>query len=353
VQFATASEAIVQCGSTLLLLDVTSGAQVCVVCGAAPHMGRQHTLTHAHYPAPGSRVQRVLVAGGQGIQTFACSVAGGVIAVAEQGYQPQISVYDAGSLQLLQSLHASTALGYTAIALSADGELLAVSGAEPELLLTVWQWRQGVPLAGAELAAVASSISFHPADPSLLLATAAPHATAPAQDSSGGGSVHLWQLHKLLDRCELQRVPLSLPPACRAACHAWAPEVGEATSAGAAHCCRMPAGSCTSSSALNRVLLPGVHHTTAQGIYLGCCDGSVACISTQSGAVISTYQPASASGSEQAPARSISSLAVNKHWVVAASATQHCITFLQRNEAAPAATMQVAGAVQVSAVGES
>lgn len=59
-----------------------------------------------------------------------------------QGYQPRIAIYDACSLQLLQSIHASAAFGYSAVALSADGELLAVCGREPELLLTVWHWRK-------------------------------------------------------------------------------------------------------------------------------------------------------------------------------------------------------------------
>jgi hypothetical protein len=114
----------------------------------------------------------VLVTSGQGIQSFAASIMGGIIAVAEQvvgltgvaasvstrqgpqdlpglplppalqGFQPSVSIYATSSLQLLQSIHASTAFGYTAVALSEDGELLAVCGAEPDLLLTVWQWRK-------------------------------------------------------------------------------------------------------------------------------------------------------------------------------------------------------------------
>lgn len=85
---------------------------------------------------------------------------------------------------------------------------------------------------------------------------------------------------------------------------------------------------------------------------MGCADGSVACLSTESGAVLHASTAAAAD-----TAASISSLAVNKHWVVAASAGCQHLTFLQRCPAADAATatdqeaLSLVGTLQVSTIG--
>lgn len=62
-----------------------------------------------------------------------------------QGYQPSISIYRQSDLRLLLSLQANAEFEYTAIALSGNGELLAVCSGTPELQLSVWQWRKVIP----------------------------------------------------------------------------------------------------------------------------------------------------------------------------------------------------------------
>lgn len=59
-----------------------------------------------------------------------------------QGYQPAIHVYSTHNLQHQASLTAGASFGYTAVALSHDGELLAACADRPDLELTVWQWRK-------------------------------------------------------------------------------------------------------------------------------------------------------------------------------------------------------------------
>lgn len=87
-------------------------------------------------------------------------------------------------------------------------------------------------LAAATLEHAVSSISFHPADLSCLIAvpTAASDSREPdsSQTAPGDGpaAVQLWRLDKLWSRHELHAIPLQLPADCSAcSCHAWAPEV--------------------------------------------------------------------------------------------------------------------------------
>lgn len=108
---------------------------------------------------------------------------------------------------------------------------------------------------------------------------------------------------------------------------------------------------------------------------MGCSDGSVVCISPETGAVISMSEAvaatsghaessgaadsgdtALAASSTSGVATSISSIAVNKHWVVAASCTWPHLCFFQRssvsgNQAQPSSLLRV-GSIQASSVGE-
>ena len=199
----------------------------------------------------------------------------GHVAVAEQGPDPRVWVYrlaapaaststtadddDATSAaaaaepQLLAELAVSADLGVAALALSADGELLAVATAPPRAALSVWRWRRRELLASApllegeatgagDLAAAVRCLSFHPAETSLLLATAGAGGSDDSIGSSDGGGgggggtsgAWLWQLQRLPDGHHLEPRPLALPGSggsgsggsgsARATCHAWAPE---------------------------------------------------------------------------------------------------------------------------------
>lgn len=59
-----------------------------------------------------------------------------------QGYQPAIQIFSTQDLQQQASLAAGASWGYTAVALSHDGELLAVCADRPDQELSVWHWRQ-------------------------------------------------------------------------------------------------------------------------------------------------------------------------------------------------------------------
>jgi hypothetical protein len=59
-----------------------------------------------------------------------------------QGYQPRISIHQQSDLKLLHSLQPTAEYEYTAVALSDNGELLAVCSGTPELQLSVWHWRK-------------------------------------------------------------------------------------------------------------------------------------------------------------------------------------------------------------------
>lgn len=57
-----------------------------------------------------------------------------------QGPSPKVWLYRLSDLKLLVSLPAKAELEYTALALSTDGELLAVCSGSPNASLSVWQW---------------------------------------------------------------------------------------------------------------------------------------------------------------------------------------------------------------------
>lgn len=59
-----------------------------------------------------------------------------------QGYKPRVVIHRQSDLKQLQSIQADAEFAYTAVALSHDGELLAVCTGEPDRQLSVWHWRK-------------------------------------------------------------------------------------------------------------------------------------------------------------------------------------------------------------------
>lgn len=90
------------------------------------------------------------------LQSQTCSL------TALQGYQPSIHIFSTQDLQQLAGLAAGASWGYTAVALSHDGELLAVCADWPDQELSVWRWRQASAVHGSQLQLSA----HHPACPS-------------------------------------------------------------------------------------------------------------------------------------------------------------------------------------------
>ncbi|KAI8473608.1 MAG: hypothetical protein J3K34DRAFT_518892 [Monoraphidium minutum] len=151
-----------------------------------------------------TQTQRLLRCDGLGIHCFAACTAAGIIAVAERGPAPRIWVYRAADLMQLVALPPSAGLEVTALALSADGELLAAAGGRPRAALAVWQWRKEALLASAPLEVPASQVSFHPLDPGRLATTADPTCSASCSGAGWGGGaeqsaarVQLWRLERL------------------------------------------------------------------------------------------------------------------------------------------------------------
>ncbi|KAG2490334.1 hypothetical protein HYH03_011283 [Edaphochlamys debaryana] len=185
-----------------------------------------------------SRTQRVLKCAGYGISCFAVNKRQGLVAVAEKGLKPNVSVYSTKNLQLLGKLSPAdppaepeglgpgapdkgagapqvVVLGVTALAFSGDGERLAVCGDEPDCSVIVYSWRKAESLARSKLpSAPASAVSFHPLDSSILA-------------TSGGGAAAVWFLEALWDRSvfrPLHLAPTALPAGHEPSCHAWAPQ---------------------------------------------------------------------------------------------------------------------------------
>lgn len=59
-----------------------------------------------------------------------------------QGPNPAVRIYTVADLKCVATVSPPTQLGYTALAFSADGKRLAVCTDEPDLILTVHEWRQ-------------------------------------------------------------------------------------------------------------------------------------------------------------------------------------------------------------------
>lgn len=135
---------------------------------------------------------------------------------------------------------------------------------------------------------------------------------------------------------------------------------------------QFPAGMCYYPACLpaldciRSVLHFHVYMHCAQGVYIGCSNGSVLCISPETGAVISTTAvgqqavPAGAvdDGAAGASANdiSISSLAVNKHWLAVACSGCPDLCFYQRHSSSSqgqlGGPLACLGTVRVSSIGE-
>ena len=63
-------------------------------------------------------------------------------AVAEKGDAPNINIFEFPSLKLYRILRGGTEKAYSYVDFSPDGKLLSSVGAEPDFMLTLWDWKQ-------------------------------------------------------------------------------------------------------------------------------------------------------------------------------------------------------------------
>ncbi|KAG2447457.1 hypothetical protein HYH02_007780 [Chlamydomonas schloesseri] len=203
----------------------------------------------------GSKAQRVLKGTGFGISCFAVNKRHGLLAIAEKGLKPLVTVYSTKTLQPLaklmpgdvreqrvegvggsadkasgsgpgaskQAAGPSVVLGVTCLAFSTDGERLVVCGDEPDCSVIVYGWRKAEVLGRSRMPAAAGSVSstspasaasFHPLDASVL-ATSGP-----------GGACAVWFLEPLWEKSvfrPLQLAPGALPAGAEVTCHCWGP----------------------------------------------------------------------------------------------------------------------------------
>lgn len=59
-----------------------------------------------------------------------------------QGLYPTVRVFEVSSGKCLAMLNPSLQLGASALAISADGERLAVCGDDPDTNLTIYKWKE-------------------------------------------------------------------------------------------------------------------------------------------------------------------------------------------------------------------
>lgn len=65
------------------------------------------------------------------------------LTVAENGSRPPIIIYRYPEMQVVALCESGAVSGYTFIDYSADGEIMASQGTQPDFLITLWKWKSG------------------------------------------------------------------------------------------------------------------------------------------------------------------------------------------------------------------
>jgi len=153
----------------------------------------------------------------------------------QQGPKPSVWVYSASNLQQLATLPERAELRYHALALSRDGELLAVATGEPGPALAIWQWRKQQLLASVSVEHPITKLGFHPADPGKLLSIRMPNrigsiAATSQSERQVGAEMEVWTLERLWTGFHLAPRLLRLKEEDSTVqhtptCFAWSPEV--------------------------------------------------------------------------------------------------------------------------------
>lgn len=157
--------------------------------------------------------QRILRGSSFGIACFTTSRHHGLIAFAENGPIPSVRIHRLSDLEFVGAVNPNVELEIAALAFSSDGMRLAVCSAEPELSLSIYEWKQGDLLATTSLplGATATQVSFHPYNANLLC-------------TSGDGSPLEWRLEKLWGRYDISHAAIEIPyqeGLGATTCHSW------------------------------------------------------------------------------------------------------------------------------------
>ncbi|XP_033981538.1 cilia- and flagella-associated protein 44 isoform X1 [Trematomus bernacchii] len=129
---------------------------------------------------------------GGGIGTIKAHPSKECFAVAEKGIQPNIIMYEYPSLRPFCILRGGTERAYCFVDFNQDGSLLASVGADPDYMLTLWDWRrEEVMLRCKAISQEVYRVSFSPYNPGLLT-------------SSGSGHIKFWKMADTYTGLKLQ-----------------------------------------------------------------------------------------------------------------------------------------------------
>ncbi|XP_061602161.1 cilia- and flagella-associated protein 43 [Cololabis saira] len=109
---------------------------VCYTCGAHVCFLNLETGKQSVFQSPGGACVGALTADGRT----------GIFAFSEQKLSPSIFLYGFPELQLKSELIGGTQLDYTSLALSDGGPYLASCSSLPDYTITVWNWENAVPV---------------------------------------------------------------------------------------------------------------------------------------------------------------------------------------------------------------
>ncbi|XP_063689304.1 cilia- and flagella-associated protein 44-like isoform X22 [Bolinopsis microptera] len=80
--------------------------------------------------------------GGKGIGSIAVHPSRKYFAVGEQGFEPEILIFEYPSLKLYRICRKGTERSYAFLSFSPDGAKLASLGSSPDYMLTIWDWKR-------------------------------------------------------------------------------------------------------------------------------------------------------------------------------------------------------------------
>jgi len=112
----------------------------------------------------------------------AVAVHGNYLAIAGIGIKPNIYIYELPSKRLFRVLRGGTERKYSSVCFNAAGDKIGAVGAEPDFMLTVWDWKnERLILRSKAFSQEVFNVSFSPYDEGILT-------------TSGTGHIRFWQM---------------------------------------------------------------------------------------------------------------------------------------------------------------
>eukprot|EP00750_Incisomonas_marina_P000726 INCI1049.1.p1 GENE.INCI1049.1~~INCI1049.1.p1 ORF type:complete len:1846 (+),score=390.53 INCI1049.1:84-5621(+) len=114
------------------------------------------------------------------------------LAIAGIGIRPNIWIYELPSKKLFRVLKGGTERKFTSICFSASGDKIGAVGAEPDFMLTVWDWKnERLILRSKAFSQEVFNVSFSPYDEGILT-------------TSGTGHIRFWQMARTFTGLKLK-----------------------------------------------------------------------------------------------------------------------------------------------------